>query len=160
MHATRSQVPDPERDHTVLHGVHRDLTWHVRVEHREDGLLSMLDTFRDGKLVDGGGMGGPSLEDDRLVDYYRGVADGVPWSVLVRTHPSVISVAALTERGAQVLVPLSMVVPAYGLRFGAAYLADGDTPVGLLVETPDGVASEMGRLFPQSPSTGRGWQPY
>lgn len=121
-----------------------DLTWQVMMAGDTEDLLTMLQVHREGVLVANSGFGGPPLYPGTLVNEWRGRTDDLPYFVMVRTAPAVLSVVAVTERGIKVAVPLSDVVAVYGLRFGAAALPPGEVPAWLRATTADGDLPELG----------------
>lgn len=145
----------------VLEGAHADMTWQIRASGDAADLSTMLYLYRGEQMLEGSGMGGPSLEPGELIAHSRGYSDRTPWHILVRTDPSVTFVVATTRRGAKVPVSLSPVVQPYGLRFGVALLPAGDGPGSLAVETADGVVDEQATLAPPAlpPGTTSGWIP-
>lgn len=157
-----SGAADEPAGEVVLEGVHRDMTWQVRVHGDEVRLHSMVYLYRGNKLFDGGGIGGAPLRPGSLIAAMRGYSDHAPAQVLVRTHPDVVSVVATTERNVRVDVPLSPVIQPWGLRFGVAVLDDGDTIGGLSVYTADGQGDKL--LPPPAPlapppGSDSGWFP-
>ena len=126
-------------EQVVMEGQHADLRWQIRVAEDGQGLMTMLHVHRGTDLLAASGFGGPALYPGQLVNEWRGRTDGLPYFVLVRTHVSVSAVRAVTDRGVEVSVPLSPVLPDYQLRFGAAALPVGHAPGRLRVETPSGI---------------------
>jgi len=132
----------------VLEGAAANLIWRVLVTGHEQDLLTMLHVHRDGRPVDISGFGGPALYPGALVNEWRGRADGLPYFVMARAHPSVERLVAETEKGLMLDLDLSPVVPRYRLRFAAAALPPGEAPGRLHLSIQDG--TQMHVLTPVS----------
>jgi hypothetical protein len=96
----------------------------------------------DGKRIPVGGFKGPGLTEGALVNVWSGCADGAPTFVAVRTAPTVDAVWILDNTATEHELPLSDVIPGFGLRFGARPVAEAREAVGLRVHS-DGSVSEV-----------------
>ena len=118
-----------------------DLRWVVVADGDDADLSTMLQVYRDGRLVRRSGFAGPALYDDALFNEWRGRSDGLPCFVMARTLPIVDRVVATTDRGTEVVLALSPVIERWELRFAAAALPEGEGPGSLRVES-DGITLE------------------
>ncbi len=57
-----------------------------------------------------------------------------PYFVMARADPTVDRIVAVTDRGTEVELSLSAVVPQFGLRFAAVGLPPGEAPNRLIIE--------------------------
>jgi hypothetical protein len=143
---------EAHEDVVVLTGVHNGLDWKVittwgprpdAVEERE--MSTLLHAFKGSKQVIGSGFGGPALYPGHLVHEWRGRTDQWPYFVMARADPTVDRIAAITDRGTQVELSLSEVVPQFGLRFAAAGLPDGEAPNRLIIEAKGQTVADLHR---------------
>jgi len=143
----------------VLAGQDHGLDWKVlahwyrlsdHVEEQE--LMTMLYGFDGPRRVFGSGMGGPALHPGQLIHEWRGRTDQWPYFVMARTDPMVDSVVAVSDRGTEVQLRLSAVVPEFGLRFAAAGLPGGEAPNRLLIQIKGETVADLHRpmhdMFP------------
>ena len=128
-------------DVVVLNGEHNGFEWKGvatwgtssdPVEGRE--LRTMLHGFEGTKRGIGSGFGGAALYPGQLVHEWRGRTDQLPYFVMARADPTVDRIVAVTDRGTEVELSLSAVVPQFGLRFAAAGLPTGEAPNRLIIE--------------------------
>ena len=148
----------------VLAGRHGELAWRVLVSGTSTRLMTVLQVRRGDRVVVRSGFGGPPLYPGDLVNEWRGRTDDLPYFVMARTDPSVDRVVAVTDRGTQVELALSDPVPAFGLRFAAAGLPDGEGPGRLVAWRGGAVVSDDAtppppRLPPDAGFRGAGWSP-
>ncbi len=106
---------------------------------------TMLHVFRGEELLAGSGFMAPRLAEGSVFDEWRGQSDDLPFFVMARTEPTVDRVVATTDRGAEVVLSLSPVIEAFGMRFGASALPAGERPWTIRAE----VAGEIARVLPQ-----------
>ena len=151
MTMTHGENETPE-DVVVLTGEHNGLDWKVvatwgprtdRFEDRE--LMTMLHGFKGTKRVIGSGFGGPALYPGQLVHEWRGRTDQWPYFVMARADPTVDRIVAVTDRGTEVELSLSAVVPQFGLRFAAAGLPTGEAPNRLIIEVRGETVADLHR---------------
>ena len=148
----------------VLSGRHGELTWRVLAGGAAGRLMTTIEVRHGDRVVARSGFGGPSLYPGDLVNEWRGRTDDLPFFVMARTDPSIDRVVAVTDRGTEVELGLSDPVHAFGLRFAAAGLPDGEGPARL-VAWRNGVvvsnsATPMPPAFPPDlPPGGAGWRP-
>jgi hypothetical protein len=155
---------ETSEDVVVLTGEHNGLDWKVvatwgprpdPVEGRElmtmlqgfNGreLMTMLHGFKGTKRVIGSGFGGPALYPGQLVHEWRGRTDQWPYFVMARADPTVDRIVAVTDRGTEVELSLSAVVPQFGLRFAAAGLPTGEAPNRLIIEVRGETVADLHR---------------
>jgi hypothetical protein len=136
----------------VLTGEHNGLdwkvvaTWEPRSDHVEGRqLMTMLHGFEGTKRVIGSGFGGPALYPGQLVHEWRGRTDQWPYFVMARADPTVVRIVAVTDRGTEVELSLSAVVPQFGLRFAAAGLPTGEAPNRLIIEVKGQTVADFHR---------------
>ena len=109
----------------------RGMTWRVLArEVSGDQFMTMLECSTN-SVTARAGFGGPKLYENQAVNSWVGQSDGLPPFVMVRTARQVTSVTAIGANGRRYPIKLSEVLPEFGLRFGAAPLADGETVVSL-----------------------------
>ena len=118
----------------VLSGSHGALHWRVRVFVRDDDLMTMLDVFDGPTLVACSGFGGTALPAGSRINYWYGKTDDLPTFAMARTDPTVSRVTLQTDRGRQIDLKMSDVIPAFALRFAAGALPDQERPVEFLVD--------------------------
>jgi hypothetical protein len=111
-----------------------DLRWVIEADGTEDDFMTMLTVRRGDQIVSSGGMGGPKLHADDLVNASYGVTDDQPCTEVIRAHPSVDKVVVVTDRGSEIPAALGM-SDDFGLRFGALQLPAGHLPVELRAES-------------------------
>ncbi len=99
--------------------------------------LHLRRTALDGRSARSG-MGGPKLYGHDVVNVWAGRSDGTPPFTLIRGVPSIQEATVLTNGGKTVHVTLSPEIEEFGLRFGAAALAEDDPPETLSVRLGDG----------------------
>jgi hypothetical protein len=119
-----------------------DLRWVVVADGDDADLGTMLQVYRDGRLVKRSGFGGPALYGDAVFNEWRGRSDGLPYFVMARTLPIVDRVVATTDLGTEVVLTLSPVIERWELRFAAAALPEGEGPGSLRAES-DGITLEI-----------------
>jgi hypothetical protein len=126
---------EPGNEAEVLSGVAQGgLRWVVVASGTDQDFYTMLHVYRDGQRAGGSGFGGPKLRGTAVMNEWRGRRDDQPYFVMARTRPEVDRVVATTSRGTEVELALSPPVPAFGLRFAAAALPDGEEPGRLRAE--------------------------
>jgi hypothetical protein len=64
---------------------------------------------------------------------------------MVRADPTVDRIVAVTDRGTEVELSLSVVVPQFGLRFAAAGLPTGEAPNRLIIEVGGETVADLHR---------------
>ncbi|WKN59027.1 hypothetical protein R1X32_13380 [Rhodococcus opacus] len=134
-------APHEEPTIEILSGtLEEDLEWKVTCRWQgadrsapEGNLSTHLDVRRNGKRLLSSGFEGPPLYPDSPVNEWRGTSGDLPYFVMVRTHPSINQVVAVTGRGTEVELALTAVVPEFELRFACAALPNGEDPGVLLV---------------------------
>lgn len=120
---------------TVLQRTDEDqLEWRALAGWTDDGHL-MTEVFVDG--ADGvkavGGFGGPAVWDGELINYWYGQAEGTPTFVIIRARSEVHRIT-MAGAGPTVEIPLSDVMPAFGVRFGGHRLTHGQDAKDLRLE--------------------------
>lgn len=143
----------------VLAGEHGDLRWRVLAYWEDTDLFTDIELFGGGVRVRRAGFGGPPLYPGDLLNEWRGVSDGLPWCVLARTDPVVDRLVAVTDRGAEIVLALSDVVPQFRLRFAAAVLPEGGRPGRLRAERGGRRIEDRATPVPPTPPSGSGWRP-
>jgi hypothetical protein len=133
----------------VLAREHGELRWSVVAWGDDEDLMTMVRVHRGGRLVKDSGFGGPPLYPDELVNEWRGRSDGLPCLVMARTDPSIDRLTAVTDRGTEVDLVMSAVVPRFGLRFGAAVLPDGEAPGWLRARSGGRTVAELRTPMPR-----------
>jgi hypothetical protein len=128
-------MTEPLQDEViVLAGTHAALRWQVWAGGSVSDLTTMLPVFDGDRRVAWSGFAGPALYPGQLVNEWRGRTDDLPYFVMARAFPEVSRLVAVTDRGTHVELAMSEVDPAFGLRFAAAALPDGEGPGVLLIE--------------------------
>lgn len=125
------------------------LRWAVVASGSDAAFYTMLHVYRDGRQVQGSGFGGPKLHGESVLNEWRGQKDDLPYFVMARTRPEVDRVVATTTRGTEVPLALSPVVAAFGLRFAAAALPDGEEPGSLRAERAGAVLQTLPQPMPR-----------
>jgi hypothetical protein len=131
----------PDDEVEVLSGRHGELTWQVLVSGTAEDLMTMLHVRHGERLLQASGFGGPALYPGELVNEWRGRTDELPYFVMARTDPTIDRLVAVTDCGTEVELAVSEPVAAFGLRFAAAGLPDGEAP-GRLVAWREGAVVE------------------
>jgi hypothetical protein len=111
---------------TVLQRTESDqLRWRVLAGWTDDGHL-MTQVFIDGcdNITPIGGFGGPAVWEGELINYWYGQAEHTPTFVVIRARSEVRRVL-MTGAGPAAEIPLSDVMPAFGVRFGGHRLLPG-----------------------------------
>jgi len=105
----------------VLTGEHNDLDWKVvatwgprpdPVKGRE--LMTMLQGFKETKRVIWSGFGRPAIFPGQQIHDWRGRTDQWPYIVMASAYPTMDRIVAVTDRGTEVELSLSTVVPSSG----------------------------------------------
>ncbi|WP_143543068.1 hypothetical protein [Rhodococcus sp. NCIMB 12038] len=117
----------------------------------EGNLSTHLDVRRNGKRVLSSGFEGPPLYPDSPVNEWRGTSRDLPCFVMVRAHPNIDQVIAVTGRGNEIELALTAVVPEFELCFACAALPKGEDP-GVLLFAKRG---EEPRVLRTPPPPGR-----
>lgn len=126
----------------VLAGESGDVRWTVSAGPDPAGGLYTFVSRTRGQSDATSGMGGPALYPGQLINTWIGQADGTPPFVLVRAAPEVERVIVVLASGDRRELALSSVIDEFGLRFGAAPLAEEDPPERVEVSQPgDGLQS-------------------
>jgi hypothetical protein len=125
------------------------LHWVVVCSGDNEDLYTLLRVY-DGKtvVVAGSGFGGPALQPGSAMSEWRGRTDDLPYFVMARTEPAVTKVVATTEQGLDVELSLSEPVERFGLRFAAAALPAGHSPLHIRAERDGTVVDERPQRMP------------
>ncbi|HXB48513.1 MAG TPA: hypothetical protein VNW50_12185 [Streptosporangiaceae bacterium] len=134
-----------------------ELRWEVDCSGDDEDLYTMLRVYcGDKRVVAGSGFGGPKLRRGSVMSEWRGRTDDLPYFVMARTAPEVTRVVATTDRGAEVVLELSVPVDRFGLRFAAAALPPGHMPSSIRAERDGAVLEEQPQRVPRPSPDARG----
>lgn len=101
--------------------------WSVSASYEgPNDLLTLLTVERNDQRSTAG-FGGTPLYGDDVINSWSGQRTGTPAFVMVRAAPVVSAIEAVDVGGHSYSIPLSPVVPEFGLRFGALRIPDGAT---------------------------------
>lgn len=128
-----------------------DLRWTVVAGGTDDDFFTALNVFRGEQQLAGGGMAGPKLYGDSVMNEYRGRTDDLPYVIMARTDPSIDRVVAVTATSVEVVLALSPVVERFGLRFAAAFLPVGERPGTIRAERAGHVIETRPQPMPEPP---------
>lgn len=128
-----------------------DLRWTVVAGGTDDDFFTSLNVFRGERQLAGGGMAGPKLYGDSVINEYRGRTDDLPYVVMARTDPTIDRVVAVTANAVEVVLALSPVVERFGLRFAAAVLPVGERPGTIRAERAGYVIETRSQPMPAPP---------
>ena len=144
-------MSDSDSSAVVLRGEASDgLTWTITAAGDDRDFSTMLNIYREDKLLSGSGMGGPKLYGSDVMNCAYGHSDDLPFCEMVRVDASVDQVVATTSAGTEIVLALSGVNTEFSLRFGAALLPEG--------EEPGEVRAEIGNRTVQTESHRRDWK--
>lgn len=133
----------------VLTGRYGDLSWSVLVSGDDEDLLTMIQVHRGSRcVVAGSGFAGPRLRAGEFLTEWRGRTDDCPYFVMTRSDPRVDRIVAVTDRGTEVQLAMSAVIPRFRLRFAAAALPDGEAPAWLRAESVGVTVADLYRAAP------------
>jgi hypothetical protein len=132
----------------VLAGESGDVRWTVTAGPDPAGGLYTFVSRTRGQATATSGMGGPALYPGQLISTWIGQADGTPPFVLVRAAPEVEHVTIVLASGARRELALSPVMEEFGLRFGAAPLAEDDPAERAEVSPPGGGPQSQALRWP------------
>jgi hypothetical protein len=91
--------------------------WTLRVRGDDDDYSTMLGIEDQSGPISGGGMGGPKLWNDDLMNVYSGRDDDGPLAIVVRTDPSIVRMVLVTQAGVERDLAPCGAGPIDGLRF-------------------------------------------
>jgi hypothetical protein len=136
----------------VLSGIFvPDLRWTVVAGGTDDHFFTMLNVYRGEQRLAGGGMAGPKLYGDSVMNEYRGRTDDLPYVVMARTDPKVDRVVSVTANAVEVDLALSPVIEPFGLRFAAALLPHGERPGSIRAEHAGRILETRSQFMPEPP---------
>ncbi len=136
--------------------------WQVEAGGTDDDFLTMMSLMQDGERLGSGGIAGPKLYPDSVINEYRGLRDSLPYVIVARTAPRVDRVVVTTDRAMDIELALSEVVTEFGLRFAAAVLPDGHGPHSIRAEAQGQLLQTLPQRMPRRPPPppgGSGWIP-
>ena len=96
--------------------------WIVTAGGTRDDYYTMLETVHPDGHRDEGGMGGPPLYPDSVMNTYTGGAEGGPRRIVVRADPRVARVRVQLASGERVELPPLATRPDVGVSFFATLL--------------------------------------
>ncbi len=96
--------------------------WIVRAGGTGDDFYTMIETIHPDGHSDEGGMGGPPLYPDSVLNAYTGAADSGLLRVLMRADPRVARVLLRLDSGEQIVLAPLGAWPEAGVTFFAALL--------------------------------------
>jgi hypothetical protein len=110
------------------------LTWSVEVSGVGEEMRAMLEVYRNGEWLYGGG-GSAKPHGSSLMSCSCGGGGEEPiYDVLVGVDPSVDRVLVRTDRGSEIVLKLSEPWERFGVRFGAVLLPNGEKPADIRAE--------------------------
>jgi hypothetical protein len=101
-----------------LGGVH----WSLKAGGSADSYYTFIETIHADQHRDEGGMGGPALYPDHLLNIYTGRADQGPLRVIVRSDPRVLRLLFYSEMGERCDLLANASDPAVGVNLFAILL--------------------------------------
>ncbi len=109
-------APDEER--LIAEGVTDDgVRWALQAGGDDESYSTVLHLEDQSGATSGGGMGGPKLSNDDVMNVYSSQTDDGPLAIVVRTDPSIVRVILVTHDGAERDLPPCRDAPIDGLRF-------------------------------------------
>jgi hypothetical protein len=123
--------------------------WYLRAGGSADDYYTMLETVHPDGHRDEGGMGGPVLYPDRLLNLYTGRADDGPLRVIARADQRVRHLRFRSLRGEQCEMRPVAADGELGVTFFAILLPWDNELASIEVLDADGHVLEQGRIRPE-----------
>jgi hypothetical protein len=123
--------------------------WYLKAGGSADDYYTMLETVHPDGHRDEGGMGGPVLYPDRLLNFYTGRADTGPLRVIARADQRVRQLRFRSQRGEQCEMRPAAADGELGVTLFAILLPWDNELASIEALDADGQVLEEGRIRPQ-----------
>src|SRR5215469_11859522 len=123
--------------------------WYLKAGGSAEDYYTMLETVHPDGHRDEGGMGGPVLYPDRLLNLYTGRADTGPLRVIARADQRVRQLRFRSQRGEQCEMRPAAADGELGVTFFAILLPWDNELASIEALEADGQVLEEGRIRPQ-----------